>query len=69
MELMLLFKPYQVTDFSFDRHEPSGSATVTATPDEVSSSSLTVWKFTESIEYYNGTDDRETAIETNTILS
>jgi len=42
MDLLLWFKPYQVTDFSFDRHEPSGSATVAAAPGEVCSPRLTV---------------------------
>jgi hypothetical protein len=63
-----VFKPYQVTDFSFDRHEPSGAATVAVKPGEVSSSSLTVWMFSEPIHDYNGTDDRETAIEIKATL-
>ena len=62
MELLFWFKPYQVTNFGFNRYEPSGSVTAAATPGEVGSLRLTVWKFTESIHYYNGTDDRETAI-------
>lgn len=42
MELLLWFKLYQVTEFNFDRHEPSGSTTVAATPGEVCSPRLTV---------------------------
>jgi hypothetical protein len=42
MELLFWFKPYQVTNFGFNRYEPSGSVTAAATPGEVGSLRLTV---------------------------